>query len=105
MPRNNLQLSTGLADSWRLLRSARNDDSIQCHAALAAPAREDRGRQQQPPRFLAHREFAAFDRAGQVGETLRSAEHTSELQSLMRTPYAVFSLLKKIHITTHTIPQ
>src|SRR3546814_4187657 len=36
----------------------------------------------------------------------RSEEHTSELQSLMRTSYAVFCLKKKkdnIHSTTHTI--
>src|SRR3546814_4678957 len=32
----------------------------------------------------------------------RSEEHTSELQSLMRTSYAVFCLTKKkTHITTH----
>src|SRR3546814_7286269 len=30
----------------------------------------------------------------------RSEEHTSELQSLMRTSYAVFCLKKKNHITT-----
>src|SRR3546814_2168599 len=29
---------------------------------------------------------------------LRSEEHTSELQSLMRTSYAVFCLKKKIHL-------
>src|SRR3546814_4650871 len=34
--------------------------------------------------------------------TLRSEEHTSELQSLMRTSYAVFCL-KKQTLTTHTI--
>src|SRR3546814_3770532 len=36
----------------------------------------------------------------------RSEEHTSELQSLMRTSYAVFCLKKKInnkHMTDHTI--
>src|SRR3546814_2279875 len=32
----------------------------------------------------------------------RSEEHTSELQSLMRTSYAVFSLKKKIADTHHT---
>src|SRR3546814_1517160 len=41
--------------------------------------------------------------------TLRSEEHTSELQSLMRTSYAVFCLKKqKINhttTTTHTYPQ
>src|SRR3546814_8576638 len=31
---------------------------------------------------------------------LRSEEHTSELQSLMRNSYAVFCLKKKIHRTT-----
>src|SRR3546814_1797334 len=31
---------------------------------------------------------------------LRSEEHTSELQSLMRISYAVFCLKKKKHITT-----
>src|SRR3546814_9811914 len=36
----------------------------------------------------------------QHGETLRSEEHTSELQSLMRTSYAVFCLKRKrlLHI-------
>src|SRR3546814_4168533 len=35
--------------------------------------------------------------------TVRSEEHTSELQSLMRISYAVFCLKKKTHThTTHT---
>src|SRR3546814_6379278 len=34
----------------------------------------------------------------------RSEEHTSELQSLMRTSYAVFCLHKKKHTITHTQP-
>src|SRR3546814_3091260 len=34
--------------------------------------------------------------------TGRSEEHTSELQSLMRTSYAVFCLKKKIQLHTHT---
>src|SRR3546814_7861992 len=34
------------------------------------------------------------------GDLLRSEEHTSELQSLMRISYAVFCLKKK---TTHTV--
>src|SRR3546814_1165765 len=34
---------------------------------------------------------------------LRSDEHTSELQSLMRTSYAVFCLNKTKHPTTHTL--
>src|SRR3546814_4722357 len=35
----------------------------------------------------------------------RSEEHTSELQSLMRIPYAVFSLKKKKRQSRHTNPQ
>src|SRR3546814_9025015 len=35
------------------------------------------------------------------GDSVRSEEHTSELQSLMRTSYAVFCLKKK-HIKQHT---
>src|SRR3546814_1285817 len=33
--------------------------------------------------------------------SFRSEEHTSELQSLMRIPYAVFCLQKKINIQNH----
>src|SRR3546814_9428890 len=36
------------------------------------------------------------------GAMLRSEEHTSELQSLMRISYAVFCLKKKIQLITHT---
>src|SRR3546814_5196805 len=39
------------------------------------------------------------------GERMRSEEHTSELQSLMRISYAVFCLKKKTtHIRTTTTP-
>src|SRR3546814_1516046 len=50
-------------------------------AKLALPEREVRGERGE------HRELA--------GEGLRSEEHTSELQSLMRISYAVFCLKKK----------
>src|SRR3546814_6624593 len=36
------------------------------------------------------------------GQRLRSEEHTSELQSLMRISYAVFCLKKKTIINTNT---
>src|SRR3546814_4908312 len=36
------------------------------------------------------------------GEQVRSEEHTSELQSLMRISYAVFCLKKKKHKTVHS---
>src|SRR3546814_1930065 len=41
-----------------------------------------------------------------VGREIRSEEHTSELQSLMRISYAVFCLkkkLKKIHTSQHEL--
>src|SRR3546814_2882767 len=37
--------------------------------------------------------------AGTAGRVLRSEEHTSELQSLMRISYAVFCLKKKKNIS------
>src|SRR3546814_8906905 len=48
----------------------------------------------------------AEPRAEYVGIQIRSEEHTSELQSLMRISYAVFCLKKQIHTqksnnTTH----
>src|SRR3546814_1854711 len=46
----------------------------------------------------AHRpgqDFGCGHRAGRRVRTLRSEEHTSELQSLMRISYAVFCLKKK----------
>src|SRR3546814_4788364 len=45
-------------------------------------------------------EYYAYD----VAE-LRSEEHTSELQSLMRISYAVFCLKQQTTTTTHTTPQ
>src|SRR3546814_1900414 len=49
------------------------------------------------------------NRPGEQGERivvkkLRSEEHTSELQSLMRISYAVFCLKKKTHISTFNDP-
>src|SRR3546814_4911704 len=44
---------------------------------------------------------ARFTKAAQASMA-RSEEHTSELQSLMRSSYAVFCLKKKKQTTTHT---
>src|SRR3546814_1272099 len=44
------------------------------------------------PRSILKRQLA---RARDMGYTVRSEEHTSELQSLMRISYAVFCLKKK----------
>src|SRR3546814_2332828 len=41
------------------------------------------------------------DHLRHVGPDLRSEEHTSELQSLMRISYPVFCLKKKTTISTH----
>src|SRR3546814_10275529 len=57
--------------------------------------------------FDAMNEMGATQRGSNVCN-FRSEEHTSELQSLMRTSYAVFCLKKKNKITTikitHNIP-
>src|SRR3546814_5222567 len=42
----------------------------------------------------------ALDEGGIDPEVVRSEEHTSELQSLMRISYAVFCLKKKNHSTS-----
>src|SRR3546814_1053777 len=50
-------------------------------------------------------DLIAFMTAGAYGATMastRSEEHTSELQSLMRTSYAVFCLKKKTNSIHHT---
>src|SRR3546814_1887703 len=41
-------------------------------------------------------------RAARFDDKVRSEEHTSELQSLMRISYAVFCLKKKKYTTPHT---
>src|SRR3546814_9670104 len=46
-------------------------------------------------RFPAHARNLSGDLAVHLGDARRSEEHTSELQSLMRTSYAVFCLKKK----------
>src|SRR3546814_5581076 len=50
----------------------------------------------------AQRHGCAIQRPGPSGHSIRSEEHTSELQSLMRISYAVFCLKKKN--TTKTPP-
>src|SRR3546814_1503167 len=57
-----------------------------------------------------HSEGNGYDLRGRVllqEVGVRSAEHTSDLQSLMRISYAVFCFKKKIgmynHLTTHNI--
>src|SRR3546814_1338298 len=61
------------------------------HEIGAAPERGDRGHRRP------HAEHARFVAGGRhhAAPALRSEEHTSELQSLMRISYAVFCLKKK----------
>src|SRR3546814_3166961 len=54
---------------------------------------------------LADLSAGGFDAGVRIGDVarveIRSEEHTSELQSLMRISYAVFCLKKKININSH----
>src|SRR3546814_7374583 len=70
---------------------------------VALRQRHDRGARLHPRPLLGQHEFAAGEilpRRRQQhrdlqGKDMRSEEHTSELQSLMRISYAVFCLKKK----------
>src|SRR3546814_4886090 len=65
-----------------------------CPGQMASRTGTDRTRRGVPPcDLLRIRGMAA--RRTRSGECERSEEHTSELQSLMRTSYAVFCLKKK----------
>src|SRR3546814_8169416 len=54
------------------------------------------------PQDLEEYERSLQDQEARTGEILRSEEHTSELQSLMRISYAVFCLKKKKQEATKT---
>src|SRR3546814_1279854 len=77
--------------------SAAGGPAAQPSPAIAiSPAPEERQRRALPPgRFLAPGISGLRFRARDI----RSEEHTSELQSLMRISYAVFLLKKKTHQT------
>src|SRR3546814_8732192 len=79
-----------------LFRSPAHPDA---RRRAARPALAPRDRDQRPRGDGSHRRLTAFTprfflRLGQI-VPLRSEEHTSELQSLMRISYAVFCLKKK----------
>src|SRR3546814_3874592 len=82
----------------------RSDDiGSAVHLAKAEPAAFEQARQRRIDRHAAADALAlsAFDAVGRKDDldlrfaAKRSEEHTSELQSLMRTSYAVFRLKKK----------
>src|SRR3546814_9551416 len=83
------------------------DDALEDHAPDQVAVVEQ-GRVDAPARVLGAGEDAfaqvldlARDRRAVVGDAGRSEEHTSELQSLMRTSYAVFCLKKKKKTQEH----
>src|SRR3546814_4399648 len=75
--------STGARTCPRRARAARRPRIARAHSAGGAPAAVLESRQNEKPC------------KGCRGESQRSEEHTSELQSLMRISYAVFCLKKK----------
>src|SRR3546814_10606642 len=80
-------------DAARLVRPERRTDRVRA-TALSAPA----GLRHQ----LYRRQIAARSCHGRLfARARRSEEHTSELQSLMRTSYAVFCLKKKKSTIQH----
>src|SRR3546814_5991680 len=64
--------------------------------SAARHGQEDQGGDGRAARPLRRRVREKRHRGGQGERTVRSEEHTSELQSLMRISYAVFCLKKKI---------
>src|SRR3546814_3731932 len=57
----------------------------------------DRSSESTDESILAKVHFGASSAENEITDLARSEEHTSELQSLMRTSYAVFCLNKKKH--------
>src|SRR3546814_10478126 len=87
----------GLARYDRRLQGEPMADTADITALLDAARDGDRGALDRVLATL-YQELHSMARrqlAGQHGQTLRSEEHTSELQSLMRISYAVFCLKKK----------
>src|SRR3546814_1730975 len=79
-------------------RSTRTDTLFPYTTLFRAACAADRGFRRRAPGRGGSREGAAA-----APSRLRSEEHTSELQSLMRISYAVFCLNKKTIHTTHTL--
>src|SRR3546814_2764580 len=91
VPKGLAPLSGDFASSRRPFRATLAARGESMRLSVILPAKnEAEGLRQTLPRL----------REAQPEAELRSEEHTSELQSLMRTSYAVFCLKKKKH--THT---
>src|SRR3546814_2609678 len=72
------------------------DREAMAHTLFEAPVAED-------TRLVCAADLDAV-REKAIAEVGRSEEHTSELQSLMRTSYAVLCLKKKCQFTSHLLP-
>src|SRR3546814_1839798 len=72
----------------------RQPDHLLRGSALFGPAAAGRRRKSRRPRRRSTLKVGVNVRLG-LGAGMRSEEHTSELQSLMRISYAVFCLQKK----------
>src|SRR3546814_6393553 len=96
--------SSDLIDRVLQAREAAAVDAVRRTARLRGKRhrrqkqREDEQRQQRP----AEDRFEHAPRIAIFAAQVRSEEHTSELQSLMRISYAVFCLNTKTNITKHT---
>src|SRR3546814_3911047 len=89
--------SSDLADAIALHHAVRKPAMIE----KRHPAFEQKALRGELQNLVVDGEIAAFERHVRAAEfggfAQRSEEHTSELQSLMRTSYAVFCLKKKIY--------
>src|SRR3546814_7583206 len=87
-----------IRDSWAALAAGRSDVTTELFTACATCST-------QPSVVLTIEGTTLREEVVVLGAHLdsinRSEEHTSELQSLMRTSYAVFCLKKKTQLRTH----
>src|SRR3546814_17667524 len=85
-----------------LFRSGQEDLPAEPHELVVAEAGHGRlhpGKDEEEEQYLGEQPEDARDRIER--RPVRSEEHTSELQSLMRNSYAVFCLKKKRKNTSH----
>src|SRR3546814_9993088 len=86
-PRTGFASRPGAADAW-----IAGPEGAEAPTAPSPPVNSARLTIDVTPQLRQRLKLAALQR----GATVRSEEHTSELQSLMRITYAVFWLKKKI---------
>src|SRR3546814_3757601 len=94
VPRNKVAAIEALGAEARIVGLSQDDAQVEVDRLVA-----EEGMVSLPP--FDHPDVIAGQ--GTLGLEMRSEEHTSELQSLMRISYAVFCLTKKIQNTSHHI--